>query len=96
MAQGFVDIEHAFDTVRREMIVTTVRWMASARSRSQVDGKQCTSEQKEEQTSMKSFTLYHGINQKEDQHVRCSQEGDVHRRSGHNSREHSGTTSNAG
>ena len=49
MALRFVDLEHAFDTVRREMVVTKVRWMASARSRSQDDGRQCMSEQKEEQ-----------------------------------------------
>ena len=27
MAQGFVDLEKAFDTVPREMVMATLRWM---------------------------------------------------------------------
>ncbi len=35
MALGFVDLEKALDTVLREMVMATLRWMGSTRSESE-------------------------------------------------------------
>ena len=99
MAVGFVDLERAYDTVPREMVMATVRWTVVPEAEARMveamyertKGRVVVGSGLSEEFP---FTVFQddGTNQQEDQHEGCSQEDDVCRRSSHNSREQTRTT----
>ena len=101
---GFVDLEKVYDTVPREVVMATVRWMGVPEAEAKMveviyerpKGKVVVGSRLSEEfpVNIGSFTVYHGdgTNQQEDQHEGYYREDDVSRRSDHNSREQTRTT----
>ena len=111
MAVGYVETEKAYDTVPREMMTVTVRWMGVPEAEARmvkamndiIKGRVGSglAEEFPDNISLRKgsgLALYHsdGTNQQEVQHEGCSQDDDVCRRSGHNSTEQTRTTGRVG